>query len=148
MKLLTERKNFLSHWLPVLIWCGNIFLLSSTAQPVQFAQSHYHLAIKADVTGHFTEYFILAFFLARALSSEGGVARPLILGLSIFGSTLYGISDELHQGFVVGRSMTLIDLYYDFLASIAGACFFQAAVLFLRLPLFQTQTTFSHPNHP
>jgi len=39
----------------------------------------------------------------------------------VFVSTLYGLSDEVHQAMVPGRSSELADVIADFVGSAAGA---------------------------
>ena len=63
-----------------------------------------------DVIGHLAVYAVLALLWQRALHG----ARVHGVGwwaLAI--AVLYGLSDELHQSFVPGRTMTLADLATD-----------------------------------
>ena len=80
------------------------------------ARSHVYLL-------HFVEYGVLGFLFARALIFEfPREARvPLSrLFLAVALSTLYGITDELHQYFVPGRYCSGADMMADFIGSLAG----------------------------
>lgn len=81
-------------------------------------------------TAHFTEFAALGFFLLghfRALALKKGLRRPA-LGALVTG-VLYAASDELHQGFVGGRSPAVLDVGIDS----AGVLF---GVLVMALLLF------------
>ena len=75
-----------------------------------------HLVRKA---AHFSEFAALGFFLLghfRALGTKALLRRPAIWALAV--GVLYAVSDELHQGFVGGRSPGLVDVGIDS----AGVC--------------------------
>jgi VanZ family protein len=75
-----------------------------------------------DKMGHFAGYAILAVLLLRALAGGrvSGVTWRTAM-LAILGSTLYGVSDELHQHFVPGRTPDIADVRADLLGASAGA---------------------------
>lgn len=78
-----------------------------------------------DKLFHFIEYFILGFLMVRAFFHSSSVPnhrRIFIFALSI--CLIYGISDEVHQLFVVGRSYEIIDIISDIFGSAAGAWIF------------------------
>ena len=114
------------RWLPVVLWMGFIFLMSTglgagehtsriigpflhwllpQAAPETIEQAHF-LIRKA---GHFIEYAILALLLRRALGGHG--IRPFIVALVI--ATAYAATDEFHQTFVPGRTATPRDVLID-----------------------------------
>jgi VanZ family protein len=65
-----------------------------------------------SVLGHFTVYAVLAVLLSWGLRREGlPVRRALPLALAL--ATLYGVTDEVHQGFVPGRDPDPLDLLVD-----------------------------------
>jgi VanZ family protein len=76
-----------------------------------------------SVLAHFMEYAVLGLLIAVSL----GVRKDRII-LVILLSSLYGVSDELHQFFVPGRVASIHDVATDFLGSAAGAL----SALFLR----------------
>ena len=101
------QRSFLAaaiRWLPVGVWAGLIFLLSHQPSLPQLGPP------LASSIAHFVEYLVLAFLLARAAGSRGGA----------LGAPLYGISDELHQAFVPGRTATMEDWLFDAAGSLAG----------------------------
>jgi VanZ family protein len=68
----------------------------------------------SDKSGHVLGYTTLGFTVVRAVA--GGLPRPITwrMALIAFAITVaYGISDELHQAFVAGRTSALDDLYAD-----------------------------------
>jgi VanZ family protein len=67
--------------------------------------------------GHFTEYAILAFLAARALSTSFHDAlRRRWFYVSLLIIIIYALSDEFHQSFVPSRTASI----YDSMIDIAG----------------------------
>lgn len=75
---------------------------------------------------HFSEYALLAFLAAFLLKTYSLSALP-VLGFSVAFSSLYAITDEIHQIFVPGRAAQISDWLVDTSGALAGA----AAVLLL-----------------
>jgi VanZ family protein len=75
----------------------------------------------SDKSGHFFGYLLLSVVLVRALA-KGRVAGITwqTIALAALGATLYGVSDEIHQRFVPGRSPDLADIVADGLGAAAG----------------------------
>lgn len=89
-----------------------IFALSSMPDPPDVP------SVVGDKIGHAALYFGLAALFARAFA--GGWWRRLTVkaaAAAVVCSTLYGVSDEMHQMLVPPRSVEL----YDVLADAAGA---------------------------
>ena len=104
----------ISRWLPVVVWAGVIFALSSVPNLGT------DLGVWDTVLrkcAHATEYAVLALLLYRA------VGRELLAFLLGFG---YAITDEIHQAFVRGRHASPFDVAMD----AAGLC---AGLLLLHL---------------
>lgn len=104
-------------WLLVVGWMAVIFWFS--AQPGQRISS-WNTWNLPDGLGHFALYAVLgllSFGAFRSLGHTVGRAAWESLGLSL----LYGISDEIHQMWVPGRSPTLVDVVWDGLGAAAGA---------------------------
>ena len=59
--------------------------------------------------------------MRAAKGSWPNVAGWRTFAFAVFVSTLWGLSDEIHQALVPGRSSELADLYADFIGSAAGA---------------------------
>ncbi|MCC7043398.1 MAG: VanZ family protein [Acidobacteria bacterium] len=99
-------------WGPVFVVMAAIFAVSSLQDldPLPGDLS--------DKTGHFAGYAMLAVVVLRATAGarwDGVTFRSAILAWLI--CVVYGASDELHQGFVPGRTVALD----DWVADAAGA---------------------------
>ncbi|MEK9174260.1 MAG: VanZ family protein [Patescibacteria group bacterium] len=102
----------------LLLWALVIFYFSSLAgspYPLEVTSSYY-LERKG---AHVFEYFVLSLLIYGFAQKRFPQEKTSILAvLAIFGATLYGISDELHQYLVPFRGSKLTDVGFDFL----GAC--------------------------
>ena len=113
--------TFLYYLVPPFLYAGLIFYLSAQSDlkpPVEFNMS--------DKLIHVLEFGILSFLVMRAIKRKktGFVAvYPYILGMA--GTWVYGISDEIHQYFVPGRSCSIGDIIAD------GAGVFIAGIFFI-----------------
>jgi VanZ family protein len=67
---------------------------------------------------HAAEYAVLGALLARATGRAG---------LALLVGTLYAISDEFHQSFVVGRVGAPLDVAIDAVGVVIGVALWQAA---------------------
>ncbi|OGD87061.1 hypothetical protein A2870_02800 [Candidatus Curtissbacteria bacterium RIFCSPHIGHO2_01_FULL_41_11] len=106
-----ETKSKVAAWLPPVLWAGVIFTLSTINNPIASQFFVWDFIIKK--IAHVTEYAILYILLLRA--TRGNYALSLII------TFLYSISDEVHQGFVPGRSPAVYDIGLDMSgAAIAG----------------------------
>ncbi len=97
-------------WGAAIIWLGLIFYLSSIPSfPVDLTDGGYGFVSSVM---HIFLYFILAWLFIAAFQSSG--AKP---GYAFFGgfalAVIYGITDEWHQSFVVGREAHLSDWLLD-----------------------------------
>jgi VanZ family protein len=102
-------------WIPVGLYAGGIFLLSSLSHPPSLpAWELPHL----DKLFHTLQYGGLTFLLIRALCLTDA-ARPATHRIvwGAFLAIIYGALDELHQAFTPGRTMSV----YDLLADATGA---------------------------
>ncbi len=128
-------KLLLCYRLPIFILCTLIFIQSEF--PSQNLGIDFPLK---DKLLHFLVYGVLAILFFRNFQvSHGkkrGIARMMIL--SIVCSTLYGLSDEIHQAFVVYRHADGFDLLADFAGSLFGVVGY---VLFsVKKKVFSAQT--------
>jgi VanZ family protein len=98
----------LTLWLPVLLWAGLIFALSSIPNLGTGLGTWDLLLRKA---AHMTEYAVLALLLVRAVGHE---APALALGV------VYAASDEVHQSFVRGRHASPVDVAIDTVGLLVG----------------------------
>jgi len=70
---------------------------------------------------HFIEYALLGALLVRAFYHSRITLFGSIVITSIAIASLYAATDELHQYFVPGREMDIVDWLFDFLGSASGA---------------------------
>jgi len=102
------RSRVLSLWVPVELWAGVIFALSSIPSLGTGLGTWDYVLRKG---AHMTEYALLAGLLLRALGRE----LPAFLA-----AIAYAASDELHQHFVQGRHATPVDVGFDAVGILAG----------------------------
>jgi VanZ family protein len=131
-----SARVLLRRWTPLLLWALLIFFFSTDTfsstntagvfEPLlrgifpQLATSdipRLHAAIRK--LGHFTEYFIFARLLLRALRSDVGPLTLRAYALTILVTTLYAAGDEFHQTFVPSRTASVFDVLID---AFAGIC--------------------------
>ena len=110
-------KRFLSLWLPVLVWAGFIFFLSSIPH-LRFVVAWWDLPLRK--AGHFLVFAILARLLARALTGSTLWSCKKIFAWSLALTFLYAVSDEYHQSFTPGRVPALHDVALDTLGGWAA----------------------------
>jgi VanZ family protein len=112
------RRTSLVRALPALAWMLAIFVISSQhGVPAPLGLSSELIAI----AGHLVSYGLLAGLILWALPDHDGRLRRRSL-LAVLLATLYGLSDELHQAFVPGRSATLFDVAIDALGATLAVC--------------------------
>jgi VanZ family protein len=99
------RRGFL--WGPVLVAMAAIFYVSSLPDaPLPEDVS--------DKSGHVLGYTALGVTVVRAVA--GGLPRRITLRVAVMAIAItvaYGVTDELHQAMVPGRTAELADLYAD-----------------------------------
>lgn len=93
-----------SRWVPVAVWAAVIFFLSDQPSLPKLGPPWISSAT------HFGEYLVLAFLLARANGARTGV----------LGAAVYGVTDELHQAFVPGRTPDVADWFADMAGAFVG----------------------------
>ena len=116
-------RPFVRWWVPVYLYMGLIFLLSSLPHPLPPIVLRIPFLDKGL---HTIEYGVLGFLLARALSSNSpSRLRETFRGWAILFAILYGLSDEWHQRFVPMREASLMDAFFDGVGALLGQLFFQ-----------------------
>ena len=111
-------------WAPPVAWAGLIFVLS--AQPDLRFLPDEGLDFVIRKVGHAAVFGILALLLWRALRATTSLRRPWAWAVAL--TVLYAIFDELHQGVVVGRYASIVDVGID----AAGAVIAVAVVTLVR----------------
>jgi VanZ family protein len=121
---LQKLHKFFAYWFPILLYCLLIFIQSSHPSPdITPRWPHF------DKVLHFTAYALLgALFLRAFCTTRINHHLKLIFMLSVLFSSLYGISDEIHQSFVPYRTADVMDALADILGSIAGVYLYQKIV--------------------
>jgi VanZ family protein len=100
--------RLLSTWVPVVIWAGLIFGLSSVPN-LGTELGTWDLVLRK--LAHFSEYTVLGLLLVRAFERE-----PLAAAAGV----AYAATDELHQHFVRGRHAAFRDVAIDSAGVLAG----------------------------
>jgi VanZ like family len=109
----------LTSWSLSLIYMAAIFSLSAQRD----LSLPYGIELKgADFFLHIVEYGVLGLLLSWALVNSG-VQKRLVLNVFLV-SLFFGITDELHQYLVPGRTASLLDVTADGLGSLLGTYFF------------------------
>ncbi|USN53243.1 MAG: VanZ family protein [Candidatus Nomurabacteria bacterium] len=119
MKSSSSLAHLVSLWIPVLLWAGLIFGLSSIAGLRSSFPSNIDFILRKFA--HATEFGILSALLYRALSQQGNHLSPRRLFLAFLLAALYAASDEWHQGFVQDRVPAWHDVGIDAIGAFIGA---------------------------
>jgi VanZ family protein len=114
-----KHNHFLKFWLPVYLYAGLIFVLSSVALPPSAPE-----ILSADKLLHLLEYAILGYLIARAGRNTPAwkISRHFRV-FAVCAATLYGFSDEFHQSFVPGRQVEMMDVLADGIGAFLGQIF-------------------------
>jgi VanZ family protein len=116
-----ERKcRAAGSWLLAALYCAGIYWQSSRPVMIPGVQ----LFPGQDKLAHMIMFGVLAVLVFLAGWRSGWRMRVCFLTAALF-ATLYGVSDELHQYFVPGRTADV----YDVLADGAGAVLAPAVLL-------------------
>lgn len=109
-----ERRKAAVFWFMTTGYMALIFCLSSTnLHNVPVFVSKY------DKIAHILIYLPLAFLLYRTIK-KSGLKRHVFIIAFLFAS-IYGITDEFHQSFVVGRIASAGDVFADSFGAFAGS---------------------------
>ncbi|MGH7497104.1 MAG: VanZ family protein [bacterium] len=109
-----------SFWTPVA-WAAVLFIQSS----IPDFDPPLHLSRWDDKWGHVLIYMPLGFLLRRALTrSKTSIPERRLFLLTLLIGSLYGVSDEIHQYFVPGRSPDWRDWIADSIGVALGAWIF------------------------
>ena len=112
------RAKLLLRWSVVVAYCGLIFALSSLpSEDIPLPP----LLWQADKLLHALEFGFLSLLVSWAL----GVGRFRRALIALLFASAYGLTDEFHQSFVLGRSAS----WLDWLADTAGAALVQGWML-------------------
>ncbi len=104
--------NYSKYWLPVIIFCFFIFMLSEKGEQVYIPPLPF-----LDKILHVILYTILGILYTRAHNYQWG--KSAVTWTVLF-TIIYGVSDEFHQSFVPGRVSSLTDVIADGIGGIVG----------------------------
>ena len=125
--------KFLRFWFPVIFYSAIIFYLSSIPDlkaPLE--------EFNFDKVIHMGEYLILGILLARALTNtQKHLSGSMIFWATFLFCLLYGISDEFHQSFVVGRVSDWKDALVDTLGGSLGGWLYPCGRGILHRKIFE-----------
>ena len=116
-----EIRKFLYLWLPPLLYCVAIYWFSSCERPFGIELKVENI----DKLIHLAEYSILGFLLIRAIrNSDVNMSGAMAIVITFCLGTFYGLTDELHQSVIPGRSATVSDFIFDSIGTFTGALVF------------------------
>lgn len=113
----TKIIHFIKYWLPVYLYLLLIVITSSFSrlpapQPDWF---------EIDKIYHLIEYGILSFLSLRAfMNSPRKILSSDAVFFTILATVAFGLTDEIHQAFVPGRTSSIADWIFDSLGAVAG----------------------------
>ena len=102
------------YWLPAILYMALIFYFSSRTPSGMF---HIFPIIFGLKTSHMVEFGILYSFYYYALRKTTSYDVIEAFSVAFMLTLIYGLTDEFHQIFVIGRTSRLIDA----VANVAGA---------------------------
>ncbi|MBC8235944.1 VanZ family protein, partial [bacterium] len=71
-----------------------------------------------DKLYHLIEYSLLSFLLLRAfMNSPRRILSNDAIFFTVLTAIVFGLTDEIHQAFVPGRSSSIVDLVFDSLGA-------------------------------
>jgi len=114
-------ERILRYWFPVLVCMAIIFCASSLP-----GRDIPKIAKFQDIVFHFLAYSIFSFFLSRAIKNANlKIGKFKLIVFTALLVTFYGVSDEFHQSFVPGRSVSGFDVFIDSLGGFFGSLVFK-----------------------
>lgn len=114
--------RFFRYWVPLILFAGGIFYLSSIPgdgfPTMSLTQGWIPkwIAKNPDKVVHILLYAFLGWLCLRALACGSLILFPRVAWLTLMIVSFYGASDEFHQYFVPKRSCDI----YDWMADTAG----------------------------
>jgi VanZ family protein len=105
-------RKVIYRYVPVIVWCGFIFFLSSQSRLPGPEDKTFDFVLKK--LGHVTVYAVLFRLVYMATNPK---TSHRALKTFVF-CILYALSDEYHQSFVPGRTPMLTDIGIDTLGMV------------------------------
>lgn len=114
--------HFLRYWLPLIAYCVLIFVQSSSELPVELPAIEH-----VDKVLHVGGYGLLGILFYRAYRSRWPSASGWTMAnASLLSAAFYGMTDEIHQYFVPGRSADPWDWLADTIGAMLGVAAYHA----------------------
>lgn len=110
----TDMRRAVLFWVITFSYMLLIFLVSSR-RSIDLP----HIPAGFDKVLHLCAYMVLAFLFSLSLRQSG--IRKYVFLLAILLTSVYGISDEIHQSFVPGRDPSFGDLLADAVGAFGGS---------------------------
>lgn len=108
-------KNQLAYWFPMYVWAVLIFYFSSIPLTGPIVSNRGIFLIASDYYKHVLGYGFLTFLLWRAFHNSKFRYSEIF---AVVAATIYGISTELHQYFIPGRTFSLFDIFFNFIGCV------------------------------
>jgi VanZ family protein len=124
--------NTLRLWIPMIL-SGSVIGLVSQYGSVPTIPPGPAGLVQLEILGHLGLYFILGLCVARYLFAGMGIGAIATIVLTAAVSVAFGVSDEVHQMYVPGRSADFGDLLPDLVGGMMGALVYLSGVLLARL---------------
>ena len=117
--MFNAASHFLRFRLPAILWALFIFIASSIPEK-SLPRFVRHIS---DKVIHGAVFFIFGLLVYRALEPREKAEKPdwKRLLVSVAAVIAYGISDEVHQAFVPGRTVDIFDASADAVGGILAA---------------------------
>lgn len=112
--------NLLKLWLPIIL-AGAVIVLAAQYGTTPETPAWLAKYVELETVGHLALYMFLGLFVARYFSAGLGVGPIGTLVLTAAISVAFGVSDEVHQMFVVDRKAEFGDLAPDLIGGLSGA---------------------------
>ncbi|MCX5749752.1 MAG: VanZ family protein [Candidatus Saganbacteria bacterium] len=114
------------YWIPALLYMAMIFYLSSGAppEPAKHAPMLVHIKLV-----HIIEYSALYALIFFAVRMSCKIPYNWQVVYCVFLTYIYGLTDELHQALVRGRTASLIDCFTNLLAAALMQAALSAALI-------------------
>jgi len=103
-------KSKIKCWIPAILYMAFLFYLSSRPAPEELKWIPIIAKLKLV---HIIEYGILYFLVWYAAMKTTSYNKLEVFSLALMFVILYGLTDEFHQIFVVGRTARFEDVVAD-----------------------------------
>lgn len=110
------------YWLPAVAWMGVIFYFSGLTDPTPMIEPSPFKEYLGRAL-HAGEYAVLTFWYVFGWTEGRLFQSNLPTNILLYSAVMavaYGLTDEMHQIFVPGRSFQILDLFLDAGGAVLG----------------------------